>query len=65
VRQDIPEIGVVAEQTPDAAGTPDAPAPGKTFTSKKEKEGCSAGGSAPAWLPLLALLALARRRRAC
>jgi MYXO-CTERM domain-containing protein len=66
VRQDVPEIGVVAEKSAEAQ-PPKPPQPptetGTTFKPKKDKNGCAIGGDGPAWLVVLALGLLALRRR--
>ena len=70
VRQDVPEIDVVAGKAgATEAPTTDAPAkepaaePARV-PAKKEKSGCAAGGEAASWLGVLILgLALQLRRR--
>ncbi len=68
VRSDVPEIGVSSSATPDSAtpARPDEskPAGEKPYQPKKEKKGCSAGGSSGMGGALaLMLVALALRKR--
>ncbi|HUS67002.1 MAG TPA: DUF2330 domain-containing protein [Kofleriaceae bacterium] len=68
VRNDVPEIALVAAAGGDDAAapapTPDKPAVAEKHETKKEKKGCAAGGSGGGLtLAGLALLALLRRRR--
>jgi hypothetical protein len=67
VRQDVPEIDVVAEKSAQAQPPQPAQPPtetGTTFKPKKDKNGCAVGGDGTAWLVVLALglLAICRRR---
>ena len=67
VRQDVPEIDVVADRSAEPA-QPEQPAQqggadSKEYKPKKEKEGCAVGGGGAWWLAALTLALLALRRR--